>query len=677
MKQLIFLILASTMVFILASVTLAEEYGSDSVPDEQKTVLSADAEGETDHTQYEDAGGAENPGQIIEDADAMPEEETPEAKTAALHGGTSDGDASEAGSSGDASVEPMQEKETAAPDEELPDEAASSEEPVDEASAEPVPADGSGKQSAADAAISLREGRAYEAARILRALVGLREGPDPTPGPGDDPIPDETADPDNLTAAQRDVLLGVQLGLGAAEHDRAATAQEFFAMLDEAVARVAPDKLGEWQQMLPDIRAYEGRLIRADGMVVIYYLARLLREEYISYGYNASIAPDFHLYHQLMEEQPHASLFPDDLFGEDPEPALFVPTEDGYEDEGSVINNARCYTGAEVFTPSFERFWDYDEEAQSYHAEDVLSYHDALLVCTRLIQIRERSLHYIDQEAEAENAEALQAVYAEANARRDAIVNAETTIVKYDVFIPGETYTGTAYYLSQNGDDANDGLSPETPKKNLMALKYGLEYGDAVFLERGSVWHGAVFCCRSGVTYSAYGEGPKPKLYGSPESGADPGKWELYYEDGTGKKIWKFYRDLPELGQIVFNDGERHSTRAYGWVSPNQFEHVRILGNTIVHSGYAAFNLGLYKELEMYGNLLYMDSEQYGEACGIVTLMRYAWDGVFLRCIPASAGIMQEYYGLDTVPYTLYLIQTEQSAQAPSVAVSEVYTTVQ
>ena len=44
----------------------------------------------------------------------------------------------------------------------------------------------------------------------------------------------------------------------------------------------------------------------------------------------------------------------------------------------------------------------------------------------------------------------------------DTILNTETEIIHSDTYIPGETYTGNAYYVSADGDDNNDGLTPET-----------------------------------------------------------------------------------------------------------------------------------------------------------------------------------------------------------------------
>ncbi len=89
--------------------------------------------------------------------------------------------------------------------------------------------------------------------------------------------------------------------------------------------------------------------------------------------------------------------------------------------------------------------------------------------------------------------------------------------------------TGTRYYISNNGDDRNDGLSPEsawqtTEKINQMGDF--LRQGDALLFERGSVFRlKSGILCKSGVTYAAYGKGEKPVLLGSDINYADPSLW--------------------------------------------------------------------------------------------------------------------------------------------------------
>ena len=91
-----------------------------------------------------------------------------------------------------------------------------------------------------------------------------------------------------------------------------------------------------------------------------------------------------------------------------------------------------------------------------------------------------------------DDAAAATAILEEAVARRETIQTSKTQIVWDEALIPGKTYTGTAYYVSNQGDDGNDGLSPETAWSTLDRVNQAsLEYGDAVFLERGGVWRAA------------------------------------------------------------------------------------------------------------------------------------------------------------------------------------------
>ena len=175
-----------------------------------------------------------------------------------------------------------------------------------------------------------------------------------------------------------------------------------------------------------------------------------------------------------------------------------------------------------------------------------------------------------------ENANAAGVLSAEEDARLkeelqkdiDAILNTETEIVHSDTYIPGETYTGTAYYVSADGNDNNDGLTPETAWQS--AAKVGresmaggvLQFGDAVFFRRGDIFRSfdfdagtTPFTCRiDGVTYSAYGEGEKPIITSSPENGVGAEKWQLVYEDESGTKIWQFYNPLTDIAMVVCDD---------------------------------------------------------------------------------------------------------------------------
>ena len=90
---------------------------------------------------------------------------------------------------------------------------------------------------------------------------------------------------------------------------------------------------------------------------------------------------------------------------------------------------------------------------------------------------------------------------------------------------------GTAYYVSNDGNDENNGLSPQTAWATLQKVNSArFSRGDGVYFERGGTWRGQLWA-QEGVIYSAYGEGAKPNIFASPENGADASKWSLL--DGT------------------------------------------------------------------------------------------------------------------------------------------------
>lgn len=178
-----------------------------------------------------------------------------------------------------------------------------------------------------------------------------------------------------------------------------------------------------------------------------------------------------------------------------------------------------------------------------------------------------------------EDETALASYYAEANARKDAILNSPTTIEKSDTFIPGETYTGTAYYVSPNGNDDNDGLSPKTAWKSPEHVVWGdVQEGDAVFFERGGIYRLTENCIRliSNVTYSAYGEGSKPVLTIAQENSAQPEYWELWQEGENGEKIWRYHQALGDVGGIVLDD-TTYAKRTLEWPTPDGWLAVDVL----------------------------------------------------------------------------------------------------
>ncbi len=118
--------------------------------------------------------------------------------------------------------------------------------------------------------------------------------------------------------------------------------------------------------------------------------------------------------------------------------------------------------------------------------------------------------------------------------------------------------TGKCLYVSESeGNDDNDGLSEKTPFRSVRKATITACAGDAVLLKRGDLWR-TPFTAKGGVTYSAYGNGAKPVIYGSPKNGACPEDWFLVYENKeTGALIWQYRNThMTDVGAIFFNDCE-------------------------------------------------------------------------------------------------------------------------
>lgn len=142
---------------------------------------------------------------------------------------------------------------------------------------------------------------------------------------------------------------------------------------------------------------------------------------------------------------------------------------------------------------------------------------------------KENVLSYIDQRAEKLKKE---------------ILSSKSSVPK----------TGTVYYASSSeGNDSFDGLSPEHPVQSLQKVsELPLKEGDAVLFRRGDVFRGYVKT-HAGCTYSAYGKGQKPRLYGSPCDAAKEGTWK---ETDT-KNVWAFSLPFPnDIGTLVFDEGK-------------------------------------------------------------------------------------------------------------------------
>ena len=107
------------------------------------------------------------------------------------------------------------------------------------------------------------------------------------------------------------------------------------------------------------------------------------------------------------------------------------------------------------------------------------------------------------------------------------------------------------YYIDNiNGCDENDGLSPESAKKNYEQLD--IKPGDTLLFrcetihrDKLKTWAGAE---GAWVTYGSYGEGELPKFCGSTDV-SDPADWIEIEEN-----IWECRKAIPgEVGNFEFD----------------------------------------------------------------------------------------------------------------------------
>lgn len=156
--------------------------------------------------------------------------------------------------------------------------------------------------------------------------------------------------------------------------------------------------------------------------------------------------------------------------------------------------------------------------------------------------------------------------------------------------------SGVKYYLSEKGNDANSGKSPQAPWKTLAKLSgAALTAGDAVFFERGSVFRGSIVTV-SGVSYGAYGQGDKPCIYGAKENSAIAERWKQ-----VKPNVWSYSQAVHnDIGLIAFNHGEASGIKKWKIDDVAQnFDYYHNLSDFKVYLYYDKGNPGeLFSDIE-------------------------------------------------------------------------------
>lgn len=165
---------------------------------------------------------------------------------------------------------------------------------------------------------------------------------------------------------------------------------------------------------------------------------------------------------------------------------------------------------------------------------------------------------------------------------------------------PNTEVTGTAYYVSNKGNDSNDGKSPDTPFATITKAISVARNGNAILLNRGDEWRVPVstndtaYSIPEGVTLGAYGEGDKPLINGSAANYAEK-TWT-----NVGGNVWKtsivsgkkfantpgniyFYKnvsdDEPALIGTIIKDGKIISSKNDLTQEGDMFKDYDVSGN--------------------------------------------------------------------------------------------------
>ena len=276
------------------------------------------------------------------------------------------------------------------------------------------------------------------------------------------------------------------------------------------------------------------------------------------------------------------------------------------------------------------------------HLRDELTLRDAMISVARLYESDEDvAMDTASKLLElVKETEEVKEIISQAETRKQEILSTKTNIVKSDTYISGETYTGTAYYVSNSGDDSADGLSPETAWATIERLaETEFQYGDAIFFERGGLWRKAQMPIsvkrQEGLTLSAYGEGEKPRFYGSPENGSGAEKWELYYDGENGEKIWKYHLDMADCSAIVFGEKDIVLKDLFYWENGNFYSDSDITKPYVIEDE--------LKDMEFFMDLKYNNDPDYSDVPFIKALnngqfVEYVDGPVYVRCDAGNPG---------------------------------------
>lgn len=182
------------------------------------------------------------------------------------------------------------------------------------------------------------------------------------------------------------------------------------------------------------------------------------------------------------------------------------------------------------------------------------------------------------------------------------------------------------YYVSNSGNDSNNGTSPSTPWKTIAKVNStNFSRNTYVCFKRGDMWRETLMADKAGVTYTAYGTGEKPIICGSPQNGADPTLWVKT----ETPNVWKWVGpSMNDVGTMVFNEGTAYAVKAvlrFEFVNGAVMNYYNITTNELFNN----FQKDLKQDLHFFHDVtvsIKMDGKTYSHE-GTGTLYLYSKEG--------------------------------------------------
>lgn len=337
------------------------------------------------------------------------------------------------------------------------------------------------------------------------------------------------------------------------DYQKSITHRQYCEMLTNVIRVCDSSNLAAWEETITLAAQSDKEMLREDGILAIAFA--LVHMGRIEYSGN-----DWDFFDEVCAYR--------DQYGHDL--TWDYPLFPGWENTAFEWINCNYIQGGLTLC-AVERsrisglpIYPYDFEREGKHFKDALSCEEAICAVLRFAETVDV---FTDDIPLPENVE-----FAEAE-KRVAEINTLAEERKQSILTNNDFVecTGTAYYISNSGDDSNDGTTPKTAWATLDKVKsFTFQPGDGIYFERGGVWRGAVGYFVDDITISAYGSGEKPRIYGSPQNGADAKKWNLH-ADANGVKIWEYTGTALECAGIVLNNGESVAKRVYAWYDGNSF----------------------------------------------------------------------------------------------------------